>query len=356
VSASSPRRARITDRSALLAAGQRRRPRRGHGAAGGQATQLLDERGAVARPQRRILGQHAREQRVDRRRQIVDPLAGARRLVEEDLGQHRHHVAAEERRPPGQALVEHRAQGEDVGARIDPLRPLRLLGGDVAGGADHAAREADHAAHAVARDAEIQELDVLEEAADEEEVPRLDVAVHHAARVHRRQRAGGPLDERQALADRQAPPEQALAQRLAVEPLHRQVLAGRRPPVRHVAHDARVIELGEDARLLGEALERRGVEPGQHLQRHRPRRLPIDRPVDDPHAAGSGEPVDLEAFGDELRRLRQGGDYTRRTMTRVARIEHLPRGGPATGCLPSELDPGLPAAGEPLRPPARDHR
>jgi len=51
---------------------------------------------------------------------------------------------------------------------------------------------------------------------------------------------------------------------------------------------------------------RHRVEARHHPHRHRLPGPAIARAVDDPHAAGVREPLDLEAAGDELGRAHQG--------------------------------------------------
>ena len=128
--------------------------------------------------------------------------------------------------------------------------------------------------------AEVDELDRGALAADEEDVRELEVAVDDAARVdrgHRRGRSPHDLD-RVAHAERRAP--LALAEVLAVEPLHREEEAPVVPgAVRDVLDDVRVAQIGEDRDLAREAgalvRRRRGA---QELDRDSLSRLAVGRP------------------------------------------------------------------------------
>ena len=132
----------------------------------------------------------------------------------------------------------------------------------------------------------------------DQDVRRLDVAVHQPGRVRRRQRLGDLRRDRQRLVGRQRTGGDPAVEPLAVHQLHREVVEPRGLARRDHAHDAGVVEPRDRARLAGEALDLLGVERrrgGQHLERDPPAERLLDRLVDDPHPAAP----DL-AHDDEL--------------------------------------------------------
>ena len=138
-----------------------------------------------------IFRQHARDQIVERRGEGAE-LSEPRRLFEEHLREERHHVVGDERRTTDEALEEDAPEREDVRTRIDLGVSARLLRRHVAGrpelhtGHGHAER-----AHERARDPEVENLDVGDAPAGQEEVPWVDVAVHDPARVRDAERDRG---------------------------------------------------------------------------------------------------------------------------------------------------------------------
>jgi hypothetical protein len=78
--------------------------------------------------------------------------------------------------------------------------------------------------------------------------------------------------------------------------------------VRDVRDDARVGELGQEARLAREALRRlraRALRVDQ-LQRHAVTRIPIARAEHGAHPAAAGLPLDLEAVREQRAWLERG--------------------------------------------------
>ncbi len=257
----------------------------------------LDRRG-VARARVALLGEHVGQRRFEVRGQPGAELADRERLVEADLREHRHGRRAGERRLAGQALDHHAPEREQVGARVDLLLAARLLGRHVHRRAHDAAGLGDAARiEEAAREPEVEQLRLLEAAAGQEEVARLDVAVDDAAPVRAGQRVGDAAAEVDALADGQRPAGQAVRQVLALEPLHRQVvLAERRRAVRDVAHDRGVAELGQHLGLLAEAVGLLGAAPVQDLERHQRAGLPVERTVDRRRSARTHLALQLEAI------------------------------------------------------------
>ncbi len=294
---------------ALLADGEtgpQAPPRRGHAQArgAGEQRQLARGLGAVPGPRVAVLREHPRHEIVERVGDLEPQLLEARRLLEQHLREDAHHVLGEEHRAAREALEEHAAEGEDVGARVDVAGAASLLGRHVAGRAHgDAGAGVDAVPDGEPRDAEIEDLHVEGPPADEEEVLRLHVAVDDAARVRRAERLRRPLRQRDAGRD---PEPLALgagevgAEILALEPLDRQPsLAVAVAPVGHVAHDRRVLELGQHLGLALEAIEP-DVRPMQRFERHRRAGPMIDRAVHGAHPACASEALDLEPPRDQF--------------------------------------------------------
>ena len=246
-----------------------------------------------------------RQQVVERARQAGPQIAEARRPLEEDLGEHRHHVRALEDRTPGEALEEHAAERIDVRAPVDVRRPARLLGRHVAGRADDRARDGARAAVALEpRRAEVEQRRPLDRAALEPHVRRLDVAVHDPERVRRRQSARHARRHRERVPGRERSAREPRREVLAVEPLHGEPGSSiRRSAVRDVPHDRRVIERGDEARLPLEAGDVTRRERVQQLERHHcAAPLTVARAQDRPHAARARDALDLEAPADDAAR------------------------------------------------------
>ena len=226
----------------------------------------------------------------------------ARHLLEDDLEQDGHEVLALEGRLAGEALVEDAAEREDVRARVDVRSAVRLLRRHVRGRADHGAARRGPLRVGERGQAEVDDLGLPQRAAGEEDVARLEIAVHDPSRVRRAERPPEVLAERRGLARRERRAPDPRRQILPVDPLHRQVpqaLGG--DAVGDVAHDAGVMELRQRQGLALEAqlllVEGRAQE---HLERHRRLRSEIAGPVHGAHAAARGEPLDGETLVDEV--------------------------------------------------------
>jgi hypothetical protein len=256
------------------AATRRHRRRRGHGFRGA----LECEREIARRREtpRRIFLEAAPHELFDDVRNALE----IGRLVHENRVHRLDRRARVERDFAGEHLVQHDAEGEDVGAGIED-RAADLLGRHVMRGAhDHAGLRADQRRGSGGRllrggEAEVEDLQQL--ALGDEDVLRFQVAMDHALLM----RGGesvcdlcGP-QQRFARADATL---QAIAQRLAFEQLHDQV-RDRAAGLRELADvvertEVRMAQRRESARLALEAVPQLRVGPamlGQDLDRPRDR-------------------------------------------------------------------------------------
>ena len=214
---------------------------------------------------------------------------------------------------------------------VDPALPARLLGGHVSERAQHHARHRQRSLAALrARDPEVEDADVAQVAAHEEEVARLDVPMDDALEVSCAERLGDEPAEQEALFHRERPPLHALRERLAFEPLGDQVsLAGGRGPLIDVPHDPGVLEPGEDLGLTAEAgFLRHRVE---HLDRDlRPRA--VMREVHLPHPARSAEALDVIPVRDQITG-HHSREYRRQRGVRPDRIRRGQTGAPCASLI-----------------------
>ena len=167
---------------------------RGRGHLDLQPPQLRDNRGRVGRTRRGILLEQREHERLDRwQHRGVVPRGRHRRGVEV-LGDDGDRVVAEERRAPGEHLVERRPERVEIAALVGRA-PDRLLGREIRDRAD------DHALRGEARpvglDREPEVAEARGAVGREPHVGGLEVTVHHAALVRVLER------ERDLLADPQ---------------------------------------------------------------------------------------------------------------------------------------------------------
>ena len=207
-----------------------------------------------AQRDRRQLRRHVRAQRVRRHRVVErDGFADLlQRIAVEGLAR-------------GEQFVQHRAQRIDVGARVD-LAGLLLLGRLVVRRAgDHAFQRRQRRMVGDARDAEVQHLGLV--APRQEDVGRLDVAMHDAARMGIGQRVGDAAHQHGRSAGRGCQPAcSAWRRSRPAQPLHRDVHAvGRQAGVVH-GDDVRVAQAGGGAGLVEE----------QRVQRHARGRVDVE--------------------------------------------------------------------------------
>ena len=238
------------------------------------------ELGGVALPPFGVFRERARDGLFERRGDAQVLRHGRRRLADV-LEDHAGNVRGGEGRRAGEHLVEQRAQGVHVGARVQRFA-LALL-------RRHVVRRADDRAHVRQRslgghvaqlgDAEVHDLDALRRLIlvrrDDDDVVRLDVAVDDVAAVGRadaRAHAAHQCDGAPRLHPALSPQE--VAQRLAADEFHDDVGEPRgaaRLAIVVYGHDVRVVELRGGARLPAEALDERLVinEPRvQDFDRH----------------------------------------------------------------------------------------
>ncbi len=167
------------------------------------------------------------------------------------------------------------------------------------------------------REPEVDQLDAIERAVDEEEVARLEVAVDDARGVRSGERLGGADRERHDLGEGQPRSREPRREALALEPLHDQVRLLRLEPVGEVTDDPGVIEPREARRLALEALQILDAAAVEHLDRDALAGLPIERAVDHPHAAGAGEVLDLEPPSQHLAALHRASIPSARPPARA---------------------------------------
>jgi hypothetical protein len=178
------------------------------------------------------------------------------------------------------------------------------------------------------RHAEIQHLHLRQLAADQHDVRRLDVAMDHAARVRCADRLRHPPRELQALGRRQREPHHALAERLAVDPLHREPHARVVGAVGDVAHDPRVPQPRQHADLAREPLARLPRLAPEHLHRDPLAGAPVARAEHRAHPTRAGDRLQLESTVHDVARLHAPGE---RTLTRYLAASARLRIRPATG-------------------------
>jgi hypothetical protein len=207
---------------------------------------------------------------------------------------HRERALGDEGRRARDALVEHAAEGVEVRARVDEVAE-EVLGRRVREGAREGAsleRLAPRAGEEL-REAEVHEHHAA--VVGEEDVLGLEIAVHHVARVERREAVAEGAEPRE-----EAPPKREVggldgrlghrverfAEGVTCEELHREPRGRRVYAVTEHAHDAGVRHEAERVDLATEVREVRAGLGAHGLEGHEvPRR--IARAVHDPHPAAS---------------------------------------------------------------------
>ena len=197
-------------------------------------------------------------------------------------------------------LVEHDAEGVDVGSLVD-LLALRLLGGDVVARPEDGAR-LRHALNVDGtRDAEVRDLGLA--LLGEEHVLRLDVSVHEPALVREVQRAGDLQPVAERLVDRQRAVREEALEVLALDVLEDDVLAAVFLAAVDDRDDVGMGQLRDRARLAPEALDVvlvGAVLLVQDLDGDGALEQPVVRTEDVGHASRAHELVQLVTARDQL--------------------------------------------------------
>ena len=251
----------------------------------GQLLQAGDHLRGRARTALGVLGQQLEGQALGLLRHRA-ALGERRRLLVADGLEQGQVVAATERRPAGQHLVEDATQRPEVAALVD-LHAAGLLGRHVGDGADCRARIGEPARRAgQLGEAEVEDLHLA--VLGQHEVRRLDVAMDDAGVMGPRQPARHLQGDVDRLADGQRAAGDARPQRLAGVERHGDEQATVLGAVDVVdGADVRVVEGGGAARFAVEAIAGRRV-PGevrrQELERDMALEVRVEGLVHDPHA------------------------------------------------------------------------
>ena len=261
-----------------------------HGQSGLEALDVL-EQGARGHVALLAIGGHGLEaDALEPARHARFEARGRDRIALADRSDDLDDRAAVEGAPTGQALVEHRAHGVDVGALAHGARlAARLLGRHVGRRAEEVAALGQVARHLhLARQAEVHQARVA--ALVDQDVGRLDVAVHQAVGVHVLQGAGDLAHPAHGLGGRHAALLDARRQGAALDQVHGEVHATARLP--HLVHagDVRVAQARQAAGLALEALEgaaRDGLAGSQDLERQVAVEALLVHAVDHAHAAAA---------------------------------------------------------------------
>ena len=252
---------------------------------------------------------------------------GFGRRLGEVRGDGAEHVVGGERALPGEALGEHAGEGVDVDAVVVGVAG-HALGGHVRGGAQREARPAGGAVAHLARDAEVGEVGEAPLGGalpDQQDVGRLDVAVHQAFRVRGVERVGhlGEHVDRPLRRQRAAPQQRGEVD--ALDQPHVQEQASADLAVVVDRDDVRLGQLRGERRLPPEPAAVLGIgrelllEP---LDGDGPVALHVERAEDLAHAAPADqrvEPVGAEALGHRGLAITGNADASRRTSLASAR-------------------------------------
>jgi hypothetical protein len=237
--------------------------------AGEVARQVAGRREAVLR----VLGEAAFRDPAQRRGRPRVEARDRLRVFADDGGERLGGRRALERPRPGRHLEQDRSERELVAPEVGRLA-RGLLGRHVADRAEHHARPGDRSRHrgllrglrvvqlGQLGEAEVEDLDVA--VLRDHDVVGLEVAVLDPCRVRLGERVGHLHGDLERLARRELPAGQQVAQRAALDQLHRD--PGDTRVLADVEHrdDVRVVERGGRARLL---LEARAPAPGSRPSR-----------------------------------------------------------------------------------------
>ena len=249
---------------------------------------------------RGILRQRTTDDGLDFRRHVRPHAADGHRLVAQDRGDQPDFGRPGEWPLAGEHFVEHGAEGEDVGPRIDGV-PLRLFRGHVGHGAHDHARTRHHPADGDVRRGTLDQLCQAEvqhlrpPVGGDDNVGRLDVAVDDAVGVRRFKGRSDLHSVVERRGDRQSAARQHLVEREAVDQLHRD--EGRARLVADLVDrdDIRVVQRRGRPRFQHEppvSLLIAGRFRFEHLQRDRTPEPRVDGAVDNPHPAAADLTLD----------------------------------------------------------------
>jgi hypothetical protein len=300
-----------------------------------------------------VLGEARGEQRAHGRRRALRERRGVRRVVQH-LRHGHERVVRGERAAAAQALVEHAAEREHVGALVLRSRQ-HLLRAHVAGRARDRAgdrgrlvarRGSERRGAGVAGrlgeapralgEAEVQDLD--QSARPDHDVPGLQVAVDDAALVRDLERRRHLRCDLKRLVHGERRAREASAQRLALDALQHQHHRAARHLLQSMdGGDVRVVQARECQRLVAEAGERfraRRQPRRQHLERHLALEPRVAREPDLAHAAGA-------QLADDLVRPQPPGWERRGGHLRATRANPFTREGRdmALQCNPGRRAP-----------------
>ena len=245
------------------------------------------------------LRHRARDDTVELLGQVLAHLRQPRRRARQVGVHHRDLGVPLERRPAGEALVEHAAERVDVGASVE-RQPLDLLGRGVLDGADEDPRPRQVGRARLLRDAEVRQVHVLGGLGDQD-VRGLDVAVDQVVVVGGVECARDLLEHVERAPDAQAPlPPKERAQVGPVDVPHRDVEQTVGVAAVDLAcvvdrDDVRVVEPGRALRLSHEPLaEARVVRQRrrQHLEGDLAAEAHVLGEIDDAHAAAAEQGLD----------------------------------------------------------------
>ena len=263
---------------------------RAAGAGGLDGERVLEvglERARVGVAVLEVLVRHAVEDRREARGDVGAAHLHVGEVLADVLHRDRDLVLAVEGDVAGEHLEQHDAERVDVGLAVDVVAE-RLLGGDVVGGAEHAAVGGQALLVEGASDAEVGDLGRA--FLVDEDVLGLDVAVDDVAIVRRLERAGDLDRVGDRLVDGQpAHAADAVLERLALDVLEDDVGAAVLLTGVDDADDVRVRELRDGAGLATEALELVGVRGDlavHELDRDAALQHGVEGPIDRRHPAG----------------------------------------------------------------------
>lgn len=198
------------------------------------AAQVRERRGPAAEQLAGVLrapgpvgGERALDHLDERLGQVGPPLPQRGELAVADAVEHREHAVRLERAPPGEHLVDQRAEAEDVGPRVDRARVADLLGGHVRGRPDEdPGRGAHRRVLAPLHHAEVGDLrDRALAGAPQQDVGRLEVAMDQPLGVRRRDPRRDAPEEVVDLRHRQPHRAEHRGQVGPVHELHHQAVA-----------------------------------------------------------------------------------------------------------------------------------